>query len=69
LSATYLIGAVSFYFPYKLIYLTAFTGSSFVAMSVSLLISGLLYGAVIFFIYIVQRTRMFNLHKKVADQL
>ena len=61
---TYLLGAVAFYLPYKLIYSTATAQSSFVSMLVAAGISCLAYASGALFIYLIQKYRMFNMHKK-----
>ena len=65
LLVAYLVGIISFYPPYKLVYSTGLGKQSFLSMMLALSVSGLVYGVIMLAIHIlVCKKRMFNLHKK-----
>ena len=66
----YIIGIVSFYPPFKLIYSRGISESSFISMVIALLTSGVLYIAFLVSSYLLKRKLfMFNMHKKEHNTL
>ena len=61
----YLIGLISFYPPYALIYAKGVGGNSFVSMVISLTVSGVIYVTCLCCTYFIfRRLNMFKMHKK-----
>lgn len=68
--AIFIIGIISFYPPYKLIYSIGVSGSSFASMLIALSISVIIYTLLLGCIYFCKRAvSMFNMHKKEYSAL